>query len=84
MRKLAVNQPARGEECYYQRGTEEKSQQVVRNACCFHFVNLTRDRLEPLPQKSLPQASHISNERVDFLFRKFFAIGGHLAFAVHD
>jgi len=36
MRKLAVDQPARGEERDYQRGAEEESQQVVRNGGCFH------------------------------------------------
>ena len=84
MRKLAVNQPARCEERHYQRGAEEESQQVVRNGGCFHGPKVGQAFVPVYGLISFLQTTNMSNERVNFLFRKFFAVGGHLALAIHD
>ena len=40
MSELAVDQPARDKQRDYQRGTQDKSQQVIPDACSFHFLNV--------------------------------------------
>ena len=62
MRQLAVNEPAGGDERDYQRSAEEKSQQVIRDACRFHVfvgqaflpVHLLRDSSHNYGQAGMP------------------------------
>jgi len=37
----------------------------------------------PAPS-SFPQSANVRNQWIDLLFREFFPIRGHLAFAIHD
>src|SRR6185436_9939541 len=82
MSELAVDQPAGDKQRDYQRGTQDKSQQVIPDACSFHVS--MQERHSCLSYLLFLKTPDVRNERVDFLSRKFFPIGGHLVLAIRD